>query len=67
MRAARTLVDQKRQGASVSDLRSPAINAGRTTPYLSSLRLEDRYCAAIVSAPIAQRSNEHKHFDLKRT
>src|SRR5262249_27749116 len=65
IRVAQTLVDQKHQGESVSDLRSPAINAGKPTRYHSSLRREDRYCAAIVSAPIAQRSKEHRHFDLK--
>src|SRR6185295_16892954 len=60
IRAAPTLVAQKDQGESGSDLRSPAISVARTTPYLSSLRLEDRCCAAIVSAPIVQPSKEFK-------
>jgi hypothetical protein len=55
-----TLVAQKDQGESGSDLRSPAISAAKTTPYLSSLRLEDRSCAAIVLVPIVQRSKEFK-------
>jgi hypothetical protein len=58
MRAAQTLVAQRDQGVSASDLRSPAINAAKTIPYLSSLQLEDRCCAAIVSAQIALLSRE---------
>jgi hypothetical protein len=46
------------QGENASDLRSPATNAEKTIPYLSSLQLEDRSCVATVLVLIAPRSKE---------
>jgi hypothetical protein len=55
---AQTSVAREEQEASVSDLKSPAINAARLTLFRLSRQRAGQYCAAIVLVQIARRNKE---------